>query len=116
VHLVIRARDGAPFWLPIDDGACVRVGDEASAKWGWRGRVRRLAQPPRDEVRGERAHGPKLGQTPAGFLDRGRLLGPHERGSRRTAQRALFASFAALGLEREEFSDVAVVERLYAGN
>jgi len=28
----------------------------------------------------------------------------------------LFASFAALGLEREEFSDVAVVERLYAGN
>src|SRR5207237_1443672 len=75
--------------------------------------IRRLAQPPCDEVRGEGANRSKLDEAPTGFLDRRRFLGPHEGGPRRTTERALLASLAALRLERKKLGDVAVCERGY---
>ncbi len=97
------------------DGPRVRIGDEAIAE-GWRcRRIRRLAQPLGDEMRGERTDGPQFGQASAGFLDGGRLFGPHERGSRRSLERALLASLAAFGLERQKLRDVAVGEGRYEG-
>jgi len=113
VHLVIRSRHGVPLGVCIDDGPRVRVGDEAVAKRRRRRRIRRLPQPLCDEVCGEGTDGSKLGQAPTGFLQRGRFLWPHECGPRRTSERPLPASVAALGLEREELGDVAVGEGRY---
>ena len=110
---MIRARHVAPLRMRVDDGARVRVGDEAIAELRRRRRIRGLAKPLRDEVGGEGAHGSKLGQAPARFLDGGRFLGPHERRPGRAPERPLFAPLAALGLEREELGDIAVAERRY---
>lgn len=66
-------------------------------------------------MRGERTDGPQFGQASAGLLDGGRLFGPHERGSRRSPERALLASLAAFGLERQKLRDVAVGEGRYEG-
>src|SRR5439155_21000841 len=104
----------APLGMRVEHYARLGVGDEAVAKRGWDGRVRRGAQPFRDEMCGEWTDRAKLGEASTRFLNRGSLLRPHERRARRSPQRALFAPLAALRLEREELREVAVGERRVA--
>ena len=53
-------------------------------------------------------HGSELREAATGRVQGVRFLRPHERGSRCTSERTLFAPLAALGLEREQLGDVAV--------
>src|SRR5207249_8276147 len=94
MHLMVRACRLAPLGMRLEHYPRLGVGDEAVAKRGWDGRLRRGAQPFRDEMCGERTDRAKLGEASTRFLNRGSLLRPHERRARRSPQRALFAPLA----------------------
>jgi len=83
VHLQVALESGPPIGVARNDLACLRVAEEPVPQRRTLAHAGPLAQPGREEARGEGAHRAELGEGSVGVAQAAGLLRPHEGSPRR---------------------------------